>query len=129
MLGGEAVQCDENHPNGGPHDRRGQSEARQRRRHSAFDRVVDRNEAAEHQDERDQKGEVKRDPNLARGDHSGGRFGIIWSRRHRMRQVPDQPDDRARDGRAATDSVHQSLTNRRVRHAHRDSAFQSGALI
>src|SRR6266508_1907362 len=23
MLGGEAVQCDENHPNGGAHDRRG----------------------------------------------------------------------------------------------------------
>src|SRR6266536_2189070 len=77
---------------------------------------MDGHEATEHQKEGHEDREVHRDPDLALGDHSRRRLGIIRPCRPRVDEVPDQPEDGARNGRNPSDPEHPSLVVRFLKH-------------
>jgi hypothetical protein len=106
MLRREAVEGNQDDSPGGPDDGSSEPEPRQRAGQSAADRVVDRDETAQHQDERHEDPEVHGNPDPAGGDHPRCRLGMTGPRRHRVDQIPGHAKDGPRERRDAAEPGH-----------------------
>ena len=102
---------------GGAGDRHEQAEPGEGTGDPSTDRVVDGDEAAEHQQDAKDDREVDWDPNSAVGDDSGHPHRVVL-RRDRMNEIPEPTQDGTHDGRGASDPEHPARLIRSLMHPH-----------
>jgi hypothetical protein len=118
VLEREAVDADHDDAGRAAGDGSDEPEVRQGAGGATLEPPADRGQAPDHEREREDKGDMVGDPDVACRDRSRGAVGI--GRSHGMDQVADQSDDRAGDRRRAAEAVipevvvsrHRSLPSR-----------------
>jgi hypothetical protein len=93
-LGGQAVQGDQDQPDGDAGDGGDGPEPGQGGREAVGDGVGDGDQAAQHEDQAEDDGQVIGDPEPAAGDRAGDAFGVPDGS-CRMEEVADQPQQGA----------------------------------